>query len=130
MKIAKLKFLQNLEFEFRITLSYLLFGLLWILFSDKVLDLFVLDISLLTKFQTYKGAFFIFATSVFLYLFVKRHMHSLRKAESKIVESERHYKSLFNDNQSIIVLINPDNAKFEDANPAACKYYGCTHAEL
>lgn len=130
MKIAKLKFLQNLEFEFRITLSYLLFGLLWIMFSDKVLDLFVLDISLLTKFQTYKGAFFIFATSVFLYLFVKRHMHSLRKAESKIVESERHYKSLFNDNQSIIVLINPDNAKFEDANPAACKYYGCTHAEL
>lgn len=130
MKPHKSNIMQILKFEFKITFNYLIFGLLWILFSDKLLDLFVIDVDLLTKFQTYKGALFIFVTSVFLYFFVKGHMQSLRLAESKLVESESHYKTLFNDNHSIIVLINSDNSKIEDANPAACKYYGWTHAEL
>ncbi|MBN2765488.1 MAG: PAS domain S-box protein [Paludibacteraceae bacterium] len=130
METNKLNSQKGLKFEYRITLSYILFGLLWIMFSDKLLDLFVIDSNLLTKFQTYKGAFFVIATSVLLYFFVKRHMHSLRRAESKIIESERHYKSLFDDNHSIIALINPDNGKFEDANPAACKYYNNSHTDL
>lgn len=122
--------LRNIRFEYRITFSYLLFGLLWILFSDKVLDLLVQDDSLLTQFQTYKGAFFILVTSAFLYFFVKRHMKSLRDAETKLLESEKHYKALFNNNHSAILLINPSNGRIEDANPAACHYYGWTHAEL
>ena len=94
--------------------------MLWILFSDKLLDLLVTDADLLTKFQTYKGAFFIFVTTAFLYFFVKTHMRSLRLAEAKLIESESHYKTLFNDNHSIILLLNSDNAKIEGANPAAC----------
>lgn len=120
----------NFKFEVRITLNYLIFGFLWILFSDKLLDLIETDDSLLTKFQTYKGIFFILVTSVFLYLLVKRHMQRLRFAESKLIESESHYKALFNNNHSVILLVNPENGRIEDANPAACKYYGCTHVEL
>ena len=130
MKTQKSNLFRNFKFEFRITLTYLIFGCLWILFSDKVLDLLEKDDSLLTEFQTYKGAFFIFVTSVFLYLLVKRHMLKLRLAESKLIESESHYKALFNNNHSVILLINPDNARIEDANPAACKYYGWSHTEL
>ena len=93
---------------------------MWILFSDKLLDLLATDDSLLTKFQTYKGIFFILVTSVFLYLLVKRHMRKLRFAESKLIESESHYKALFNNNHSVILLVNPENGRIEDANPAAC----------
>lgn len=130
METNKLNNRQRLKFEYRITLSYLLFGLMWILFSDKLLDLLISDIDLLTKFQTYKGAFFVVVTAAFLYLFAQRHMLNLRKAETKIIESERHYKSLFDDNHSIILLLNPENGKIEDANPAACRYYNCSHTEL
>ena len=130
METNKLNNRQRLKFEYRITLSYLLFGLMWILFSDKLLDLLISDIDLLTEFQTYKGAFFVVVTAAFLYLFAQRHMLNLRKAETKIIESERHYKSLFDDNHSIILLLNPENGKIEDANPAACRYYNCSHAEL
>ena len=77
----------NFKFEVRITLNYLIFGFLWILFSDRLLDLLETDDGLLTKFQTYKGVFFILVTSVFLYLLVKRHMQRLRFAESKLIES-------------------------------------------
>ena len=130
MKADKSNLFRNIRFEFRITLIYLVFGLLWILFSDEVLDMLEKDDSLLTQFQTYKGAFFIFVTSVFLYLLVKSHMQRLRHAKSKLIESECHYKALFNSNHSVILLINPDNAGIEDANPAACKYYGWSHTEL
>lgn len=130
MKSNRSYFIRNIKFEYRITLSYLVFGFLWILFSDELLDLMVKNHELLTRFQTYKGAFFVFITSVFLYLFIKKHMQSLKRAESKLIESESHYKALFNNNHSVILLINPDNAEIEDANPAACKYYGWTHAEL
>ena len=130
MKTSKFNLFRNIKFEFKITLSYLLFGLLWILFSDKALDFLEKDDRLLTQLQTYKGAFFIFVTSVFLYFFVKRHMHSLNLTESKLLESESHYKALFNNNHSVIILTNPESARIEDANPAACAYYGWTHAEF
>lgn len=130
MKTHKSNIMQIFKFEYRITFNYLIFGMLWILFSDKLLDLLVTDADLLTKFQTYKGAFFIFVTTAFLYFFVKTHMRSLRLAEAKLIESESHYKTLFNDNHSIILLLNSDNAKIEGANPAACNYYGWTHSEL
>jgi PAS domain S-box-containing protein len=123
-------FFRNIKFEYKITLTYLAFGILWILFSDKVLDRLEPDDSLLTKFQTFKGSFFIVATSIFLYLLVKSHMQNLRITESQRIETERHYKALFNDNVSVILLINPDNGKIEDANQAACNYYGWPHAEL
>jgi PAS domain S-box len=130
MKTDKFNLFRNIKFEYKITLNYLIFGLLWILFSDEVLDMLVLDDRLLTKFQTYKGAFFILVTTIFLYLLVKKHMRRLRSAESKLIESECHYKALFDNNHSVILLINPDTARIEDANPAACKYYGGKYSEL
>lgn len=130
MKTHTTKLTEIFSFELKITLSYLILGLLWILFSDKLLEFFVTDVHLRTEFQTYKGFFFIFVTAAFLYLFAKTHMRSLRLTESKLIESESHYKTLFNNNHSVIVLINPDNARIEDANPAACEYYGCTHEQL
>lgn len=120
----------NIKFEFRITLGYLIFGFMWILFSDKLLELMLADNSLITEFQTLKGIFFIIVTAVFLYLFAKNHTNNLRKAEIKRMESENHYRSLFSDNHSVILLINPDNGNIEDANPSACLFYGWTHSEI
>ncbi len=130
MKTRVSQFLRTFKFEYKITLTYLVFGFLWILFSDKVLDMLEPDDSLLTKFQTFKGSFFILATSTFLYLLVKRHMQKLKIAESQRIESENHYSALFNDNLSVIVLIDPETGKIVDANQAACNYYGWVHSEL
>jgi PAS domain S-box-containing protein len=130
MKPYKTNFLRNFKFENKITLTYLIFGFLWILLSDEMLDLLVSDDSLLTKFQSYKGSFFILVTAFFLYLFVKRHMYNLRIVESQRIESESHYKALFKNNLSIILLVNPETGLINDANQAACNYYGYTHTEI
>jgi len=87
MKTQRPDFLKNIKFEYKITLIYLVFGILWILFSDYILDFLVPDDTLLTKFQIFKGTFFILVTSVFLYLLVKKRMQSLMLSELNFYRS-------------------------------------------
>lgn len=119
----------NLKFEFRITLGYLVFGSLWILFSDILLDMVIKDETLLTQFQTYKGTFFVFVTSVFLFLLVKGHMESLRKTESQLDESEFRFNKLYENGPFGMVVANKD-FKLLKANAAFCTIMGYTEAEL
>ncbi|MEI7422321.1 MAG: ATP-binding protein [Prolixibacteraceae bacterium] len=43
---------------------------------------------------------------------------------SDLVESEARIRAFFYENNSIILIINPDGGEIIDANPTACKYYG------
>ena len=52
------------------------------------------------------------------------------KAEEIIIQSEERFKSLFQNNLSVMLLINPETGDIEDANPAACNYYGWSHSEI
>jgi len=53
-----------------------------------------------------------------------------KQAEEKLRQSEERYKSLFQGNYSVMLLINPENGEIRDANPAACKFYGWSRSEL
>lgn len=53
-----------------------------------------------------------------------------KMAEQALQESEERYKSLFNNNHSIMLLINPVDGQIIDANLAACNYYGWSHSEM
>jgi PAS domain S-box-containing protein len=130
MKLSTKNLFGKIKFEHKITFAYFIFGLLWIIFSDKILDLLVPDDSLLTQFQTFKGGFFILITTLFLYLFVRSHIRKLNKADILRLEVENRYKAIFKDNLSVILIINPDNGNIEDANQAACDYYGWTYEEI
>lgn len=46
-----------------------------------------------------------------------------KMAEQKLRESERRYKSLFYNNHVVMLLIDPENGRIMDANPAATNYY-------
>ena len=45
-------------------------------------------------------------------------------ADIALKESEERYKSLFQNNHSVMLLIDPLTARIVDANPAACGFYG------
>ena len=53
-----------------------------------------------------------------------------KRAEEALRESEERYSSLFKNNHSVMLLINPENAAIVDANPAASSFYGWSHEEL
>ncbi|KKH45654.1 PAS domain S-box protein [Methanosarcina sp. 1.H.A.2.2] len=47
-----------------------------------------------------------------------------KKTEKMLKESENRYRSLFQNNGAVTLLIDPDTGDILDANPAACSYYG------
>jgi PAS domain S-box-containing protein len=53
-----------------------------------------------------------------------------KRAEAAIRESESRYRSLFQNNHAVMLLLNPENGAVVDANPAAVAYYGWTREEL
>ena len=53
-----------------------------------------------------------------------------KRSEAALRESEERYSSLFKNNHSVMLLINPENGAIVDANPAACSFYGWSHEEL
>jgi len=57
---------------FRIVGGYLLFGVLWIIFSDNVLMMISPNPQFYQELQTYKGLFYVVATAVLLLGLVKR----------------------------------------------------------
>lgn len=90
-----------MKFEYRISLLYVLIGVVWILLSDRVvLDQYVSPESL-SFFQSLKGIFYVLATGFLLFLLVRgdrkrqdQIRRELKAARNKAQESDR-LKSAF-----------------------------------
>jgi len=54
----------------------------------------------------------------------------LKKVEEALKESEERYRSLFMDNHSVMLIIDPESADIVDANPAATSFYDWSYEEL
>ncbi len=53
-----------------------------------------------------------------------------KEVEKNLLLSEERYKSLFHNNLSIMLLLDPISGQIKDANMAACNYYGWSHHEM
>lgn len=53
-----------------------------------------------------------------------------KKYDSAIRESEEQYRALFENNHSVMLIIEPETGKILDTNKAASKFYGYSAAEL
>ncbi len=53
-----------------------------------------------------------------------------RAAERDLIESEERFRSLFQNNHVVMLVIDPSSGEIVDANPAAVYYDGWTRAEL
>ena len=55
---------------------------------------------------------------------------SRKQVEKDLRESEEQYRSLFKNNHSVMLLIDPETANIVDANPAALSFYGWSYEAL
>jgi hypothetical protein len=68
---------QSRRIPLKIACIYAAIGTVWILLSDQALTALVADPLLAARLQTYKGWFYVLATSALLYLLVHRHTRAL-----------------------------------------------------
>jgi len=83
----------------KISIIYLLIGFLWILFSDEIVTTLVSNKDLLVLISTYKGLFYVFTTSIILFILIKNLFKKVDLAENKLSEN---YKELETINKELI----------------------------
>ncbi|MFA8434887.1 MAG: sensor histidine kinase [Marinifilaceae bacterium] len=93
--------LSKLEAHWRISLIFILVGVLWILYSDKAILYLEQDIEMLTRLQTFKGWLFVLMTGGLIFFLIRKEnrrnnqmMKELLMAKEKSEESDR-LKSAF-----------------------------------
>ena len=104
-----------------IALLYAGLGAAWILLSDRALTL-LFEAGDVQRWQTVKGLLYVAITAGLLFLLTRRSLAAVR-------QSERLYRQMF-ETTTVAFLIDPRGARIEDANAAACAFYGWSRAEL
>jgi diguanylate cyclase (GGDEF)-like protein len=81
----------------KITLFYFVIGVLWILFSDKLLFIIVDDRQLLLQIQSIKGFLFVVVTAFLLYFIINSSHEKIRKSMNhyRKVEDKLHHHVYF-----------------------------------
>lgn len=72
----------------RIALSYLAFGVVWILTTDRLLEFFFGTSHTYNTLQTYKGWFYVAITALFVYALVVMTLELYQQARLKVQESK------------------------------------------
>jgi|WetSurMetagenome_2_1015567.scaffolds.fasta_scaffold17386_3 hypothetical protein len=70
----------------KITLMYAFFGMMWILFSDNILNFLVKDRETLSLIQTFKGSLYVLITTLLLYFFINRDYQKLIIKEQEKID--------------------------------------------
>lgn len=94
----------------KISVVYLLVGLLWIIFSDRLLELIFTNNNTISLFQTTKGFFYVFLTTLLIFfmvrLLVKRHQQETLNRINK----EKELITLLNQNDQFRHLFEQSTA--------------------
>lgn len=80
--------MKNLSSPLKIALIYGFFGVLWIFFSDRLLEMLSTNPQMLNQLQTFKGWIYVLVTMILLYLLI-------RADYQKMLEQEQEKKQIF-----------------------------------
>ena len=108
--------------------AYIVFGSLWILFSDRLLSAMVRDPEVYRSFQTYNGVFFIGITAALLYCLIQRLVRKRRVLESDVRRGEEKFQTLVERSLAGIYIIQGD--RFSYVNDRFAEIFGYAPAEI
>src|SRR5690554_1000623 len=113
----------------RVALIYIIFSIIWIIVSDRLVEIWFADPQSRATAQTIKGWFFVFTSGVLLYVL-------LRDAFNRYTDLLRHeqqikdrYQTLVSQASVGIVLVTREGQVVE-SNDSACRMLGVPREEL
>lgn len=106
-----------------ITITYLVFGLLWIAISGEIVLYFTKGLDLSPRLEIYKGFLFILLTSLLLYITINRREKQREKLEAEIAASEMKYRTIVETTHELIWSTDKNN-NISFVNNASQSIYG------
>ena len=100
---SKIRFTKWVSFSLKIATIYFILGALWILLSDKVLQVLVHDPAVLANVSIAKGWFYVSVTALLLYVLISRGASQIEQSGKKARLSEARYRELVESANSIIM---------------------------
>jgi diguanylate cyclase (GGDEF)-like protein/PAS domain S-box-containing protein len=111
----KIQASKSFQSAFQISVAYLLFGMVWIYFSDRFIGFLTNDSHQILIWQTYKGFFFIGVTAFLLYLLshkilrdrhaeYEQHLQEQKKAQLQLSQQDALLKTIINSSPDAIFV--------------------------
>lgn len=104
---------------------YAIFGVIWILLSDRVLNIFLPTPAAYNVWQSIKGGFFVLASAALIYFIISGYLNSLRESEQQIA----YQASLIRDVSDALIATDME-ARVTFWNEAARRIYGWSAEEV
>ncbi len=86
----------------KIALIYFIAATAWILLTDRLVELLIDNVRIITLFQTFKGMIFVLLTTVGLFFIIKMYVGRLEKTTAELEKSEDELRNI-NENLSNLV---------------------------
>ncbi len=108
-----------------IVFFYAGFSSLWILFSDRLVDLLALP----TYINTVKGWFFVLITSLLLHALIQRHEQNRTRQQCRLSDSEARFRTIFDSINDAVFIHDAQTGAILDVNARMLTLYGYDRAE-
>jgi len=102
----------------RVVSIYLLFSILWILFSDSAVGALARSEQQAQRLQTFKGLFYVGASACLLFVLLRGELSIRRRAERARALSEWRFRQIFDSSSDALLLLD-DSGGIRDLNPTA-----------
>ena len=96
----------SLSADVRLGLGYVVIAAVWIIVSDRLVTLLVVDRGLRDTIQSAKGLFFIVFTGCLLYVFARREFRKNEAVNRALTESEARWRSLVESAPDLILTVD------------------------
>lgn len=113
-----------------VALIYAAFVIAWIVFSDRLLSIWVRDPELLTRMQSWKGAAFVLVTSLLLWWLARAGFALQSGMREQLLRSEHDWRTIFDDNPLPMWVCERASGRMLAVNDAAARRYGYTRPEF
>ncbi len=96
--------LNRISFAYRISFVYVLLGVLWILFSDRIVGNIAVSSLQMQMMSTYKGWFYVLITGILLFFLIRKEINKRNLIYDELLEAKK--KAVESDNLKTAFLAN------------------------